>query len=91
MATRKRYTDGDREKVLATVRKRGINAAANKHGVPQSCVSRWAATRLPPYAMTPSASSASASFPSSNVRASGVRCQLTLAGSHLTPSAVSER
>lgn len=43
MATRKRYTDADREKVLATVRKCGINAAAGKHGVPQSCVSRWAA------------------------------------------------
>jgi transposase InsO family protein len=43
MATRKRYTDADREKVLATVRKRGIKAAASQHGVPQSCVSRWAA------------------------------------------------
>jgi len=43
MATRKSYTGADRDKVLATVRKRGINEAARKHGVPQSCVSRWAA------------------------------------------------
>jgi putative transposase len=42
---RRAYTDEQREAVLADVPKLGINAAAKKHSVPQSCVSRWAAAR----------------------------------------------
>jgi transposase-like protein len=46
MASRKRerrtYTAAQREQIVADVRAVGVNAAAKKHGVPQSCVSRWA-------------------------------------------------
>ena len=35
------YTKTQRDKVLADVRLIGVNAAAEKHGVPQSSVSRW--------------------------------------------------
>ncbi|GMV20021.1 MAG: hypothetical protein AMXMBFR56_82450 [Polyangiaceae bacterium] len=44
MATGKRssYTSEQRQAVLAAVRAKGVNAAAKEHGVPQSCVSRWA-------------------------------------------------
>ncbi len=46
MASRKQrssYTSEQRQAVLATVRAGGVCAAAKKHRVPQSCVSRWAA------------------------------------------------
>lgn len=44
MGTTKRrsYTKEQREAALATVRKKGVCAAAVEHGVPESCVSRWA-------------------------------------------------
>lgn len=42
MASRRSYTAAEREEVLVAVRKFGVMAAAQKHGVPQSCVSRWA-------------------------------------------------
>ena len=44
MGTTKRrsYTKEQREAALATVRKKGVGAAALEHGVPESCVSRWA-------------------------------------------------
>jgi len=42
-ATRRRsYTKEQRATTLATVRKKGVCAAALEHGVPESCVSRWA-------------------------------------------------
>jgi transposase InsO family protein len=42
-ATKRRsYTKEQREATLATVRKKGVCAAALEHGVPESCVSRWA-------------------------------------------------
>jgi transposase InsO family protein len=45
MVRRKRrsYTSEQRQAVLATVRERGVIAAAREHGIPQSCVSTWAA------------------------------------------------
>ena len=39
---RRSYTTEQREAVLADVRASGVMAAAKKHDVPQSCVSRWA-------------------------------------------------
>ena len=39
---RRSYTAEQRDAVLADVRAMGINAAAKKHDVAQSCVSRWA-------------------------------------------------
>jgi putative transposase len=44
MGTTKRrsYTKEQREAALATVREKGVCAAASEHGVPESCVSRWA-------------------------------------------------
>lgn len=39
---RRSYTSEQREVVLADVRAIGVMAAAKKHDVPQSCVSRWA-------------------------------------------------
>lgn len=44
MATRKRreYTAAERNAVVAEVRTLGVKEAATKHGVPQSCASRWA-------------------------------------------------
>ena len=39
---RRSYTAEQRDAVLADVRTMGINAAAKKHDVAQSCVSRWA-------------------------------------------------
>jgi transposase InsO family protein len=39
---RRSYTPEQREAVLADVRTIGVIAAAKKHEVPQSCVSRWA-------------------------------------------------
>jgi transposase-like protein len=39
---RRSYTKEQREAVVADVRASGVNEAARKHGVPQSCVSRWA-------------------------------------------------
>jgi transposase InsO family protein len=42
MAKRRTYTDGFLRRVLADVKKVGVCAAAKQHGVPLSCVSRWA-------------------------------------------------
>jgi transposase InsO family protein/transposase-like protein len=44
METRKRreYTSAERRAVLADVRRIGVAEAAKTHGVPKSCVSRWA-------------------------------------------------
>src|SRR5262249_35652146 len=44
MAGRKRrsFTSEQRQAVLATVRTKGVSAAAREHGIAQSCVSRWA-------------------------------------------------
>jgi transposase-like protein len=39
---RSSYTDEKRQAVLATVRMKGVCAAAKEYGIPQSCVSRWA-------------------------------------------------
>lgn len=39
---RRQYTEAEREAVLKDVREVGVNGAAKKHGVAQSCVSRWA-------------------------------------------------
>ena len=46
MATGKRrtYTGEQRQAVVATVRTKGVNAASKEHGIPQSCVSKWAST-----------------------------------------------
>ena len=46
METRKRreYTLAERKAVVADVRRIGVAEAAKKHGVPKSCVSRWAST-----------------------------------------------
>ena len=38
---RRRHTAEDRARVLADVRELGVVGAAQAHGVPQSCVSRW--------------------------------------------------
>jgi putative transposase len=38
---RRRYGAAKREEVLADVRRLGVGGAADKHGVPPSCVSRW--------------------------------------------------
>jgi transposase-like protein len=44
METKKRreYTPAERKAVLADVRRIGVAETATKHGVPKSCVSRWA-------------------------------------------------
>jgi transposase InsO family protein len=39
---RRSYTKKQRDAVLASVRKKGVCAAAEEHGVAPSCVSRWA-------------------------------------------------
>jgi len=39
---RRSYTKAEREAAVADVPSLGVNGAAEKHGVPQSCVSRWA-------------------------------------------------
>src|ERR1700679_3184262 len=44
MAERQSFTKEEREASVADVPALGVNAAAKKHGIPQSCVSRWAAT-----------------------------------------------
>ena len=41
---RQRYTDAFRQLVLDDVKTSGVNAAAAKHKVAQSCVSRWASS-----------------------------------------------
>jgi hypothetical protein len=38
---RRRYGAAKREEVLADVPRLGVGGAADKHGVPTSCVSRW--------------------------------------------------
>ena len=38
---RRRYTDEQRERIVADAKQLGVSAAAERHGVPQSCVSRW--------------------------------------------------
>jgi putative transposase len=38
---RRRYTDEQRETIVADAERLGVSAAAERHGVPQSCVSRW--------------------------------------------------
>jgi putative transposase len=43
MSERRSYTKEQREAAVADVPKLGVNAAATKHGVPQTCVSQWAA------------------------------------------------
>ncbi|GEM_PF-139078 len=43
MATRRRYTNDERERILGDVARLGVCGAARRHGVPQSCVSRWRA------------------------------------------------
>jgi putative transposase len=40
-AKRRRYTASERRRVLADVKKLGVAEAARRHGVPESCVSRW--------------------------------------------------
>jgi putative transposase len=40
-AKRRRYTASERRRVLADVKKLGVAGAARRHGVPESCVSRW--------------------------------------------------
>ncbi|MBN1609121.1 MAG: transposase [Polyangiaceae bacterium] len=40
-AKRRRYTASERRRVLADVKKSGVAGAARRHGVPESCVSRW--------------------------------------------------
>jgi putative transposase len=40
---RRSYTAAERAAVVGDVRQIGVNAAAKKHGVAQSCVSKWAA------------------------------------------------
>jgi transposase-like protein len=44
MASKRRssYRNEQKQAVLAAVRAKGVCAAAMAHGVPQSCVSRWA-------------------------------------------------
>jgi putative transposase len=42
MAARRSYTKEEREAVLADVPGLGINAAATKHGIPQTTLSNWA-------------------------------------------------
>jgi transposase InsO family protein len=42
MAARRSYTKEEREAVLADVPALGINAAATKHGIPQTTLSKWA-------------------------------------------------
>src|SRR5579872_2012261 len=42
---RRWYTTAQREAIVADVAKLGVNGAAQKHRVPQSCVSRWAAAQ----------------------------------------------
>ncbi len=39
--SRRRYSDEERVRVLADVGRLGVCGAAQAHGVPQSCVSRW--------------------------------------------------
>jgi len=41
---RRQYTPAEREAIVGEVGELGILGAAKKHGVPQSCVSRWAST-----------------------------------------------
>lgn len=41
---RRSYTEEERQAALATVRVMGVCAAAAEHGIPQSCVSRWASS-----------------------------------------------
>jgi len=41
---RRSYTSEQKQAVLATVRAKGVCAAAKEHGIAQSCVSRWAST-----------------------------------------------
>ncbi len=43
MVERRSYTKEQRAAAVADVPALGVNAAAKKHGVPQTCVSRWAA------------------------------------------------
>jgi putative transposase len=43
-SNRRRYTKKQRAAAVADVPALGVNEAAKKHGVPQTCVSRWAAT-----------------------------------------------
>jgi putative transposase len=42
-SNRRRYTKKQRAAAVADVPALGVNEAAKKHGVPQTCVSRWAA------------------------------------------------
>ena len=42
-SNRRRYTKQQRAAAVADVPALGVNEAAKKHGVPQTCVSRWAA------------------------------------------------
>jgi transposase-like protein len=42
MAKRRSYTKEERDAVLADVPGLGVNAAARKHGVPQTTLTRWA-------------------------------------------------
>jgi transposase-like protein len=38
---RRRYTDEQRDTIVADAERLGVSAAAERHGIPQSCVSRW--------------------------------------------------
>jgi transposase InsO family protein len=68
---RRSYTTAQREAVLAEVRASGVNAAAKKHQVPQSCVSRWAkAAGITRAASPPSAEVEAVAAPSQQPAAS---------------------
>jgi putative transposase len=60
---RNSYTSEKKEAVLATVRAKGVCAAAKEHGVPQSCVSRWASTGSVTRGPAPPAASREARVP----------------------------
>jgi transposase InsO family protein len=44
-SVRRRYTAAEQARVLADVARLGVVAAARRHGVPESCVSRWNSRR----------------------------------------------
>jgi putative transposase len=57
MAARRSYTKEQREAVLADVPRLGVNAAAKKHGVPQTTLTNWGKASGVQRAVAPSASS----------------------------------
>jgi transposase len=72
-AKRRRYTASERRRVLADVKKLGVAGAARRHGIPESCVSRWKQKAMSQWGRVPKGNSRTSKSTAIRVARSGAR------------------